>query len=479
MKKLFTIIAFVLCFVVSNATHLTNGSMYYEYIGTETNGDYRYKITLVLVRDCAASQVGFDDNIILGLYQPDVSAYKLANTLTVNKTSEYSIKNNGVFIPPQGANVCFREAKYEIEIILKPNINDYVITYIRCCRPTLSSIVDDNGSTYFVKINTDVGPNNAAPRIYNEAPILISPSIKYFGTLKHYDIDGDSCSYHLVDAIGGGDPSTPIPSPEPKMSLPLAKVNYRTTDYSGQEPLGKSPAYFNLNSATGNFVAFTNSQGRFLLAYEVKEWRNGQLIGTHYREVLILSSTVHPQFLNTIALDANVPFNSVKEISLDWGHNIQQSDSGFTLERRTYTNPTWQPIAKVDSTVYSYTDTLIGFDTLYLYRVKGYNGTSAVYSNDDSAIVRKNTVGIYEPIRKQDVIIYPNPATNKLYFDISGDKELQSVTIYTLQGVCIKTVMVDAHTINGGINISSLPSGIYYIQVQTVQGMYTQKILKQ
>ena len=94
MKKLLTIFAFVLCFVAANATHLTNGSMYYEYMGTETNGDYRYKITLVLVRDCISSTVQFDDMVRLGVYQPDLSNYKLINTLEVNKTSEVAINNN-------------------------------------------------------------------------------------------------------------------------------------------------------------------------------------------------------------------------------------------------------------------------------------------------------------------------------------------------------------------------------------------------
>ncbi len=476
MKKLLTVIAFALCFAVANATHLTHGSMYYEYIGTETNGDYRYKITLVLVRDCAASTVPFDDDVRLGVYQSN-SGYKLENIWGVNKTSEVTIIPNGIQ-QNQGSSLCYREARYQAEVILKPNINEYVITYVRCCRPTLGSIIDESGNTYFVKINTGSPIYNTTPKLYSEAPIVISPSAKYFGSLKNHDINGDSCSYHLVDAIDGADMTTPIPTPPSKISLPFTKVTYRT-GYSGQEPLGKSPAYFNLNSTTGNFTAFPKSRGRYLLAYEVKEWRNGQLIGTHYREMFLLTISVDPQFLNTIALKADAPFNLVKKITLNWGHNIQQTDSGFILERRTYSNPTWQPIATFDSTVYNYTDTLVGFDTLYFYRIKGYNGTTAVYSNNDSAIVRKKTLGINKPNSAPHISVYPNPTTDKLYFDIRGREMPQSIVIYTLQGKCIKNVELDAHTINSGIDISVLPSGVYYIQIQTQQGMHTQKIVKQ
>ncbi len=473
MKKLLTIFAFVLCFVAANATHLTNGSMYYEYIGTETNGDYRYKITLVLVRDCISSTVQFDDMVRLGVYQPDLSNYKLINTLEVNKTSEVAINNNGVILG-QGSNLCFREARYEREVILKPNVNDYVITYIRCCRPTLNNVLDDRGNTYFVKINTGSPIYNTTPQLYSEAPIAIGSSAKYFGSLKNHDVNGDSCSYHLVDAIDGASSIVPLPSPSPNISLPFAKVPY-WTGYSGQEPLGKSPAYFNLNSATGNFTAFPKSQGRYLLAYEVKEWRNGQLIGRHYHDILLLVNSVHSQFLNTIALDANVPFNSVKEISLDWGHNIQQTDSGFTLERRTYNNPTWQPIAKLDSTVYSYTDTLIGYDTLYFYRVKGYNGTTAVYSNNDSAIVRKNTVGIRHTIDNESINVYPNPATNNIFIKSNSGFLIEKVSISTLEGKIIAEYIEPTDA----IDISGLSQGTYIVLVQDENRIARQLFIKQ
>lgn len=474
MKKLLTIFAFVLCFVAANATHLTNGSMYYEYIGTETNGDYRYKITLVLVRDCISSTVQFDDNALLGLYQPSISAYKLVSSISVNKTSEVAVNNNGVILG-QGSNLCFREARYEKEILLKPNVNDYVITFIRCCRNTQNNIMDESGSTYFVKINTGSPIYNTTPKLYSEAPIAISHSAKYYGSLKNYDVNGDSCSYHLVDAIGGASSIEPLPSPSSNISLPFAKVAYRTTDYSGQEPLGKSPAYFNLNSATGNFTAFPKSNGRYLLAYEVKEWRNGQLIGTHYHDIFLLVNSIPPQFLNTIALKAYVPFNLVKEVTLNWGHNIQQTDSGFTLERRTYSTPAWQPIATFDSTVYNYTDTLVDFDTLYFYRIKGYNNTTAVYSNNDSAIVRKNTVGIRLSTDNEGVSVYPNPATNNIFIKSNNGFLIEKVSISTLEGKIMAEYVRPTDT----IDISGLSQGTYIVLVQGENSIARQLFIKQ
>ena len=95
MKKLLTIFAFVLCFVAANATHLTNGSMYYEYMGTETNGDYRYKITLVLVRDCISSTVQFDDMVRLG---KDVEKDVLARGVRLHLEDRLIVNGNKTVI---------------------------------------------------------------------------------------------------------------------------------------------------------------------------------------------------------------------------------------------------------------------------------------------------------------------------------------------------------------------------------------------
>ena len=66
------------------------------------------------------------------------------------------------------------------------------------------------------------------------------------------------------------------------------------------------------------------------------------------------------------------------------------------------------------------------------------------------------------------VSIYPNPASDKLYFQ-GLMAEIQGVEIYSLQGKLIRS-----YTINiSEIDVSQLSSGIYFIKVLTSDGRKT------
>jgi len=62
-------------------------------------------------------------------------------------------------------------------------------------------------------------------------------------------------------------------------------------------------------------------------------------------------------------------------------------------------------------------------------------------------------------ITKSSIHIYPNPAGNKINFEIAG---LSTIEIYSITG---KQVMVVEHTDGKGIDISSLQSGIYIAKI--------------
>ncbi len=94
-------------------------------------------------------------------------------------------------------------------------------------------------------------------------------------------------------------------------------------------------------------------------------------------------------------------------------------------------------------------------------------GLFLTYENDCS-----NFVGI-EQILSEDLTFYPNPVTDKLYFqskDIIG-----KVSIYNLSGQVVKTEA----TTNGSIDFSELQNGFYFIGYQTEHGNHKVKIIKQ
>ena len=65
---------------------------------------------------------------------------------------------------------------------------------------------------------------------------------------------------------------------------------------------------------------------------------------------------------------------------------------------------------------------------------------------------------------------YPNPANDKIYFT----QEQKSVTVFTIEGKKIKTVLK-----NKELDISDLPKGIYLLQITTLEDiMISQKLIK-
>ncbi|WP_281337077.1 T9SS type A sorting domain-containing protein [Flavobacterium eburneipallidum] len=83
------------------------------------------------------------------------------------------------------------------------------------------------------------------------------------------------------------------------------------------------------------------------------------------------------------------------------------------------------------------------------------------------------TLGIENNIQSPKLTLYPNPATNQLYFS-SSDQKINTVTIYNLTGALVKTIS----NVSEAIDVSNLSNGSYLVKVTTDKGSFTQKIIK-
>ncbi len=70
-------------------------------------------------------------------------------------------------------------------------------------------------------------------------------------------------------------------------------------------------------------------------------------------------------------------------------------------------------------------------------------------------------------------IIYPNPATNILYFSKEIGKA--HISIFDINGKCIFNKQVT----NNQIDISNFPNGIFTIKIENQKGTVTKKFVKQ
>ncbi|WP_298221046.1 T9SS type A sorting domain-containing protein [Flavobacterium sp.] len=79
---------------------------------------------------------------------------------------------------------------------------------------------------------------------------------------------------------------------------------------------------------------------------------------------------------------------------------------------------------------------------------------------------------------KNVVTLYPNPAKNLVNVVVSKGAYLKSVTIYNTLGQLVKTIDNHSAEKNIAIDVASLKSGTYFIEVDAEQGKSTKKFIK-
>lgn len=131
--------------------------------------------------------------------------------------------------------------------------------------------------------------------------------------------------------------------------------------------------------------------------------------------------------------------------------------------------------------------------TIYIGSAEGYVGNSTYESidlSDGSSLSTENpsggpilnkfiavsgTVGITE-LEKMDVSIYPNPTNAFVIIKSEGNDDTE-ISLFTMNGKLIQRV----ENISGQyrMDLGDLPSGVYFIRVESNTAVSTQKLLKQ
>jgi hypothetical protein len=80
---------------------------------------------------------------------------------------------------------------------------------------------------------------------------------------------------------------------------------------------------------------------------------------------------------------------------------------------------------------------------------------------------------LYAKQNNLDVMIYPNPAKNKINIQYPENIKNHQIRLFNMFGqVMLKTV---ANT----VDVSKLPLGVYIVNIETERGTINQKIIKQ
>lgn len=288
----------------ADATHLMGGNLGYRYMGETFPGSdlYRYEVTFKTYINCTPPS-----NFING---PEtwakVGVYSIGNSPSqlLYYDSLGMNLSNAVKITPQlpggcnvGADICIWEAIYTGIITVPLFINGqlskgYYLFYDRCCRN--GSIINldqpgDQGLVFYAYI--------PPPLIANSSPVFTDLPVPYIcvndtnGILNTaVDADGDLLVFSFEDPYRGFSNATtmvypPFPS---SINWPVPVVTWQTGGYNKNNPFSPS-GYAFINAFTGYTQYKPIAAGNYVVAVEIKEYRNGNLIGISRRDLQIIA----------------------------------------------------------------------------------------------------------------------------------------------------------------------------------------------
>jgi hypothetical protein len=470
MKKFALILFLSAVCVAANATHIINGNIYYKYKNTVNNIDF-YDVSIVLYRDCDASTVGFDSTIFMAVYNKDNSTIT-GNTIAVALASDVAAKP--IVLPSGAASAvgCYHKGTYTTTISVTPNTEGYFLLWQRCCLRPGTNFIDDNGISCLAYIPGNSLKNNMCASPTLETSVILGANQYAELLLANTDDDGDSLSYQLAHPYAGASVSTPIVENYPSiMATPLPLISYRN-GYSAQQPFATG-SVFNLDNKTGTVTLYTPNTGLFILGIDIIEWRNGVKINTSRREfVVLVLATGKANGVDLVAKPAGS-----KKINIAWNFTTLDIVRKQFLLRKTQGASTWDTIARPVVTELTYTDSVgLNYDSTYQYMLKVETPNWPLFSAIDDAKLDSNTTKL-PMVAQSTLLVYPNPATNKLFIELPENYNSPKIIITDVLGR--NSMQFDADNINAGVDIEALPQGFYVLTVISNKNTLTTKFYKQ
>lgn len=310
MKRIL-LISFICSLLINSlqAAHVRGGEMYYIYDSVNSTATMaRYIVTLKLYVDCNSQRGQLDPSAPFTVF--DRANNRQVMNVTVNFSHDQKIEydprvNPCITNPPN--DVCYLLRYYTTTIDLPVSSAGYTIAFQRCCRieniQNMSGRSNDYGATYSCTIPGTVAGvtkpayKNSSPQFNPNDAVAICYGSNFTFDFRAQDSDGDSIVYQLCNAYTGGGPGTSSNNcytcamPDPAAPPPYNSIPYRSP-YSGSNPLGIDAS---INPLTGMMSGIAPSrEGQYVVTVCAYEYRDGQLINIHRKDIHIRVSDCIP-----------------------------------------------------------------------------------------------------------------------------------------------------------------------------------------
>ncbi len=163
------------------------------------------------------------------------------------------------------------------------------------------------------------------------------------------------------------------------------------------------------------------------------------------------------------------------KMQLNWQDN-STDEIGFIIEH-SLDGSSWLTVDSVLANNITYADTGLASNTNYYYRVSSYNNYG---SSSYSSVINAYTLdGIQDLLSNSFISIYPNPTTGKI--QISNIKlQIEEVGVYNMLGERVKYEMLkQVQHDKIEIDLTSQPSGIYFVEIKSENEKVFKKIIKE
>jgi len=268
--------------------------MFYTLIGISSTGDYQYRVTLKLYRDCFSSGAQLDGSAAIAIFDKPLNNMVWNASITRTKVERLQLGSPGSCIT-NAPVVCYEVGYYEFSVTLPPSATGYTIAYQRCCRingiSNLSSS-GNQGATYTAEIPgtalLSTAPENNSAKFIGTDTVIICGGYPFTYSFAAVDADGDELRYAFCNAyVGGGQaggqggPNTPAPNPP--AAPPYTSVSY-SFPYNSLAPLGVGVT---IDPSTGLISGRSPAEGIYVVTVCVSEVRNGIIIATQRKDLQI------------------------------------------------------------------------------------------------------------------------------------------------------------------------------------------------
>ena len=352
MRYLFFVL---FCLLLGNAkaTHIVGGEMGYKYLG---NNQYRIRLDLYI--DCQngnPSAIQSDATAYIGVFNGQTRNMIGGYPKQVNRQGPKRVVKTNYNCIVQAPNACVDQYWYEVTFTLPPITGGYYISFQRCCRNgSINNLVDPGGTgaNYWTLIPdartlSNKKENNSA--VFKELPpnfLCTNTPLKFDHSA--IDDDGDSLVYELFRPYTGGTTNAPRPDQGANGDLQMPPFSQITwgAGYIDTNPINGNPP-LQIDSKTGYLTLTPTKTGQFVVGILVKEYRNGQLIGTTRRDyqfnvqscvIDVVASYFVPTFICGYQYKFQNKSTSAQRYHWDFGIDSLKTDTS-NLPSPTFTFP--------------------------------------------------------------------------------------------------------------------------------------------